>query len=128
MDNIKIEGTETSPAVYFDFEANTYAMGGMSYMENVKEFFGPLLDSLETHLSGLDHAEVVFDFDMAYFNSSSARVIYSLFSLMDATAENGIAVSINWHFDEDDDAIEEQGEFFSNNLKHARFELKPAPA
>lgn len=127
MENIKIEGTDRSPDVDFDFQANIFSLRGMCYLENVSEFFKPVLEVFEPYLKDLSDAEVSFSFHMSYFNSSSARIIMRLFDLLDATAERGNKVSIIWNYEEDDDSMEEQGEDFGEDLEHASFEMKAIP-
>jgi len=123
MDNIKLDATERSPEVNFDFQANVFSLGGESYPEDVPAFFGPPISQLEEHLSSLSGAKVEFNFELIYFNSSSAKVLMELFEMLDEAAENGNDVTINWSHDEDDDNMEELGEEFGEDLEHASFNL-----
>ena len=123
-DNIKIEATDRSPEIDFDFEKNVFSIKGESYPEDVVAFFGPVMTDLTSHLSGLKSGEVRFDFELIYFNSSSAKVLMDLFDNLDAAAGAGINIQINWHFDPEDDTIEELGQEFAEDLEHASFSLK----
>ena len=49
-----------------------------------------------------------------------------LFDILDSAAEDNQVV-INWHFEEDDDNMEELGEEFGEDLENAKFELKKIP-
>ena len=122
VDPINIKGTDQTPEVSFDFEANQFHLRGMSFMEDASDYYEPLVAALESHLAALGSAEVRFDFDLAYFNSSSARVVLSLFDLLDETAERGNVVGIRW-FHNDDEDMAEQGEEFGEDLEHATFEI-----
>ncbi len=124
MDNISIEATERSPAIEFDFEQNTFSIRGESYPEDVASFFGPVIDRLDEHLSSLGGGEVRFDFELIYFNSSSAKVLMGLFDKLDETADQGVSVTINWYYDEEDDTMEELGQEFAEDLENATFNLK----
>ena len=124
MDSISIEATERSPAIEFDFEQNTFSIRGESYPEDVASFFGPVIGQLEEHLSSLDGGEVRFDFELIYFNSSSAKVLMGLFDNLDETAGGGVSVTINWYYDEEDDTMEELGQEFADDLENASFNLK----
>jgi hypothetical protein len=45
----------------------------------------------------------------------------SLLEKLEDAASRGATVSINWYYDEDDDTMQELGEEFGEDLKHARF-------
>lgn len=123
MSTLKIPATDRSPEIDFDFHANRFSMRGESYPEDVTEFYGPVMDRLESHLKGLQGAEVRFAFELIYFNSSSAKVLMSLFELLDAAAAAGNHVTIDWYHDTDDDNMQELGEEFGEDLEHAHFNL-----
>jgi hypothetical protein len=124
VENIEIEATEMSPSVILNFQENIIDFRGECYMENATEFFKPIIEGLAQHLDGLDTTEFTAHFGLTYFNSTSARFFMRVFDQLEAAAGQGTAVSIFWHFDEEDDAMEEQGEEFGEDLKFAKFELK----
>jgi len=123
MNSLHITATERSPEVIFDFSTNVFALKGESYPEDVKEFYGPVIERLEKHLNALEDAAVQFMFEFIYFNSSTAKILMNLFELLDATAERGNAVAITWAFEKDDGNMEELGEEFGEDLEHASFTL-----
>ena len=125
MDNIKVKATERTPELDFDFENNLFAIQGESYPEDVSEFYGQVIEQLDEHLSGLDGAQVRFNFDLIYFNSSSAKILMGLFDTLDEVAGEGNKVAINWFYEEDDDNMEELGEEFGEDLEHAEFNMRP---
>jgi len=128
MDNIQIDATDRSPKVDFDFGKSVFLLEGESYPENVSEFFGPVIDKLSEHLKGLRDAgsgTVEFNFKLIYFNSSSAKVMMGLFDSLEEAAADGVDVTINWYFEEDDDNMEELGEEFGEDLESATFNMKP---
>lgn len=123
MSNIVIEATERSPYINFDFDSNTYLFKGESYPEDINEFFGEIMDKLEEHLEAQDGAEIKFNFELLYFNSSSAKILMSLFDMLEETAGNGNKVHITWTHDAEDDNMEELGEDFGEDLSDASFEM-----
>ncbi|MBF0447296.1 MAG: DUF1987 domain-containing protein [Magnetococcales bacterium] len=123
MENIKIEKTERSPELDFNFEENVFTIRGESYPEDVPAFYGPHIDALENHLAGMETGSICFNFELIYFNSTSAKVIMRLFDLLDGTAVRGLDVTINWRFDADDDNMEELGEEFGEDIEEATFNL-----
>jgi len=124
MENIKIDATERSPEIDFDFDANVFTIKGESYPEDVTAFYGEVISKLESHLGAKDGGSVEFNFELIYFNSSTAKVLMGLFDLLEETAEGGVGVNINWVFEEEDDTMEELGEEFAEDLEHAQFNMK----
>jgi len=124
MDTIRLEATERTPELDFDFQANTFTLRGESYPEDVTDFFGEPIGRLEAHLGALERGALTFNFELIYFNSSSAKVIMRLFELLEETAQRGVAVTVNWSFDADDDNMEELGEEFGEDLEAAAFNLQ----
>lgn len=124
MENIFIEPTERSPEVDFNFATNSFRLKGESYPEDVTEFFGPVLKSFESYLDGLEGATINFSFELIYFNSSSAKILMSLFDMLEEAAEEGNTVNIEWVHEADDDNMEELGEEFGEDLEAANFKMK----
>lgn len=126
MDNIKIAATDRSPEVDFDFENGVFALRGESYPEDVPRFFGPLIDNLSGYLASEDLRSAEMNFELIYFNSSTAKVLMSLFDLFDQTAARGVPVTMNWLYDPEDETMQELGEELAEDLEHARFNLVAA--
>lgn len=124
MSIISIAATERSPELDFNFEKNTFKIKGESYPEDVTEFYGEALKALEAHLEGLDGGTVDFTFELIYFNSSSAKILMSLFDMLEEAAEEGNTVNIEWIYEADDDNMEELGEEFGEDLEAANFKMK----
>ncbi len=121
MENIKRAGTENYPAVEFIFTDNQFKLSGESFMEDVSTFYGELIAKLEGHFAQASDQDITFVFDLEYFNSSSSRVVFNLFALLDKTAANGNKVLIEWQFDDED--IGEEGEMLAEDIEHATFKL-----
>jgi hypothetical protein len=47
---------------------------------------------------------------LAYFNSSSTKMLFSLFSTLNDKAKSGTEIILNWYHDESDDTIFEFGQ------------------
>ena len=125
MNNIKVEATERSPEIDFNFATNHFAMRGESYPEDVSDFFGEIMKQFYDYVSELTDTDITFTFELIYFNSSTAKVLMGLFDRLDEIAENDNKVIINWCFEEDDDNMEELGEEFGEDLENAEFNLVP---
>lgn len=127
MDTILIEATNRTPKIELDFGKNCFSISGESYPEDISELYGPVLRQLDAHFASLRDATVTFDFNLIYFNSSSAKVIMHLFESMEEAAEQGNTVVVNWCYEEDDDNMQEMGEEFSEDLSRATFNLIAKP-
>ncbi len=86
------------------------------------------MSRLETHLKALQDTAVEFTFELVYFNSSTAKILMGLFDPLDETARNGNPVDLVWVFETDDDDMQELGEEFGEDLRHAKFELRELAA
>lgn len=123
MDRLTIEPTENSPAVDFDFEAGRFVVSGESYPENVAAFFSPIMQRLNGYLTDKADGDVAFTFELIYFNSSTAKVLMEIFDALEEAAVRGVAVSIEWRHDADDDTMKELGEEFAEDLSSVTFTL-----
>jgi hypothetical protein len=124
MVNLKIVATDRSPDVDFDFAKHRLRLKGESYPEDVATFYAPVFEALDRYLADLRDGACRFDFELIYFNSSSAKAIMSLLQKLEEAAARGASVTINWYYDEEDDTMQELGEEFSEDLKHATFRLQ----
>ncbi|MBK1648757.1 DUF1987 domain-containing protein [Rhabdochromatium marinum] len=128
MDHVRIEATERTPEVYFDFNGHYFSLRGEAYPEDTNAFFGPLMNQLEDYFQTLDEATITFEFELIYFNSSTAKVLMMLFELLDATAARNNAVKVHWIYEADDDNMEVLGEEYGEDLEHVDFSLVPKEA
>jgi hypothetical protein len=127
METFERAATDRSPEIHFDFANHHLRIKGESYPEDVNAFWGPILEALEAYLQKLGDATCRVDFELLYFNSSSAKAIMTLLERLDDAAGRGASISIRWHYDEEDDTMEELGEEFSEDLEHAEFRLEKLP-
>ncbi|MBF0140599.1 MAG: DUF1987 domain-containing protein [Magnetococcales bacterium] len=125
MDDIRIQATERTPELDFNFSNNQFALRGESYPEDVPAFFSTPLSALEAHLGAMTSGEVTFLFQLTYFNSTSAKVVMKIFELLDESAAKGVGVTINWRYLADDDNMEELGQEFGEDLQSAKIVMCP---
>ena len=124
MENIHIPARERSPEVDFRFSERHLAMRGEAYPEDAGAFFGPVLKALEAYLETTRGLEVTMEFQMIYFNTSSAKALMNMIKLLEASALAGTPVTLRWLVQKDDDVMREFGEDFSEELRHVRFQLR----
>ena len=119
------EATPRSPEISFDYERHRLSIRGKSYPEDSVAFYVPVLNSLKSYLQALEATPVVVDIQLLYFNSSSAKAIMNLLLMLEDAAERKNPVTVNWHYAEDDETMQEYGEEFAEDLSQVTFKLVP---
>ncbi|MGQ9370661.1 DUF1987 domain-containing protein [Azospirillum sp. ST 5-10] len=120
MESLRIEATRRTPRVDFDFSTGVLRLSGESYPDDSASFFGPVLTALRDWLGASD-TPVRFEVELLYFNSSSAKALMNIFQSLEEAAAAGRPVAVLWRCDEDDDAMREFAEDFSEDLEHVAF-------
>ena len=123
MEHLKIEPSDNSPTIDFDFAAGRFAIAGESYPENVAAFFGPVMQRFNDYLKAKTDGAISFDFELIYFNSSTAKVLMEIFDALEEAAVRGIDVTVEWRHDAEDDTMKELGEEFAEDLDKVTFRL-----
>ncbi|USX29452.1 DUF1987 domain-containing protein [Oxalobacteraceae bacterium OTU3CINTB1] len=121
MDPLFIAATPTSPEVDFRFAEHTLSLKGESYPENAAAFYGPVIEQLRHYLAGCDGSSITVHVSLAYFNSSSTKMLFALFEALNDTALAGNEVLLNWYRDPEDDTILEFGEELRDDFAALRF-------
>lgn len=125
MDNLYIAATATSPEVDFRFDEHQLALKGESYPENAAAFYAPVIEQLRAYLSDAAGAVITIDVVLTYFNSSSTKMLFSMFDVLDQAAQSGNRVLMNWYRDEEDETIAEFGEELKADFDAIEFADRP---
>ena len=64
MENLKIEATDRSPEIDFDFASHQFLVKGESYPEDVTAFYGPVIEKLEAYFEEAPGDAVEFTFEL----------------------------------------------------------------
>lgn len=56
--------------------------------------------------------EIIMDFRLEYFNTSSAKTFFEIFKRLSYLNKNGHKVTVNWYAEENDEDLIETGEDF----------------
>lgn len=110
MEPYFINASPTSPEIDFRFDQDTLSIKGESYPENAAAFYGPVIEKVRAYLAGCDKIDITVNVSLAYFNSSSTKMLFTLFEALNDAAVAGNVVRLNWYHDEDDDTILEFGQ------------------
>jgi len=105
MDNFYIAATATSPEVNFRFDQNLLSLSGESYPENAAAFYTPVIEKLRAYLASCADTVVTANVTLTYFNSSSTKILFSIFDALDRAASSGNRVLVNWYRDEEEETI-----------------------
>ena len=128
MENLYIAPTPSSPQVDFRFDTRTLSLRGESYPENAAAFYGEVIAQLKRYLAEQDGRSIAVHIALAYFNSSSTKMLFSMFDALDQAAQAGNTVKMNWYHDEEDDTILEFGEELQADFQAIDFTDHPVPA
>ncbi|SEN08749.1 protein of unknown function [Duganella sp. CF517] len=121
MDPLFIAATPTSPEVDFRFAGHTLSLKGESYPENAAAFYAPVIERLRHYLAECDGCSITVHVSLAYFNSSSTKMLFALFEALNDAALAGNEVLLNWYRDPEDDTILEFGEELRDDFAALRF-------
>lgn len=121
MELLKKEQTNTTPLVNLNPDDGVFVFAGYSRPENVREVYMPIINWLyrfkeelaSKRANGTEIAPIYFDFQLIYFNSSSAKYLYDIVTLLNEIREEGTDLTIRWHYDKDDPELREAGEELS---------------
>jgi len=121
MENLYIAPTPSSPEVDFKFDARSLSLRGESYPENAAAFYGDIIARLKEFLSAQKDISLEVNIALAYFNSSSTKMLFNLIEALSNAAEDGNQVRLNWFHDEEDDTILEFGQELSEDFPAIAF-------
>jgi hypothetical protein len=115
MDALIIEGTKSSPNVRLDPTAGVFEICGQSYPENAAKFYDPVIRWLDEYL-GASTDLLTLTIRLVYLNTSSSKMMLTLFDRLDARHRAGKPVQVRWHYDQENEMARECGEEFSEEL------------
>ncbi|MBV8464686.1 MAG: DUF1987 domain-containing protein [Burkholderiales bacterium] len=110
MENLHIAATASTPEVDFRFDRHSLTLKGESYPENASAFYGSVLSKVNVYLAGCSQADITLNIALAYFNSSSTKILFSMLEAFSRAAQAGNKVTLNWYHDEDDETLSEFGQ------------------
>ncbi|PHQ92789.1 MAG: hypothetical protein COB42_00155 [Sulfurimonas sp.] len=122
MKTLQIEETRSSPKIYFNPQTHIHTISGESYPENTTQFYDPILEWINMYLTNKHDGTIIFNIELIYFNSSSSKILLDIFDMLDETKNEKIIV--NWIHDAEDEAMEEYGEEFKEDIEYIQFNIK----
>ena len=122
MKNINLEASKTSPKIVLNENDNIIVIEGDSYPEDSFKFYEPILEWVTLYLPFVSE-EVHVTLNIPYLNSSSLKVIYSLFVLFEKAVESGKSINVTWKYDAENDMSLEDGEEFRESFNTLNMKL-----
>lgn len=102
MRSLVIKSTKVTPTVNFDGEKGVLEIRGRSLPEQVLAFYKPLLEWMDEYAENPPKTTSLSIY-LEYFNSSSNKYILTLLKKLNDMFVKGHDVTVNWHYDEDDE-------------------------
>lgn len=118
MESYILESTRVSPQIRFLPEEGLLELRGRSSPEHPLLLYQPLIEKLDQYVNN-GSPQLVINFELDYFNTSSSKCIYEILKKAGQMNEMGSSLTVNWYYEEDDEDMMEQGEDFSDLLEIA---------
>lgn len=115
LENLQLEATKSSPAVLFE-TSGRLKIEGKAIPDNAITFFEPLYMWIEN----LNSETVVFDIHLEYMNTSATMQLFGLLRKLEENCSI-LEISVNWHYEEDDEDHYETGLMFKERLNRVKF-------
>jgi hypothetical protein len=118
MQKLFIPSTASTPEINFSPEENILLIKGRSSPEDVRAMYYPVIEWVRKFTNSLIESKSIgytsekplrFQSDLIYFNSSSAKFLYDIFSELKKLSKVGNHVVIEWFYEEEDLDLKEAG-------------------
>ena len=125
MSELNIAATERTPEIQLSAANGIFSMKGESFPEDVSAFYGQVIVAVDQLAASLS-SPLSVDVAMIYINSSSIKAMFRIFEGLEAVRRNNQPLSIIWHYQEDDDIMQELGEDFKDRFPELPIEVRAA--
>lgn len=122
MIELEIKKTASTPKVSYTANDSLLSIEGRSFPENAREFYGPIIQWIESNKTQFG-STLKASINLEYYNTASSKFLMELFHLLESIqTEGSCAVTIAWHYMEDDDDMRDAGLEYKQFI-HVPFEL-----
>ncbi|WP_121628349.1 DUF1987 domain-containing protein [Poseidonibacter antarcticus] len=121
MENFIIKETKYTPEVNLNLNEGVMNIKGNSYPENTLEFYDPILNILENFFKNTVNKDIILNIEIVYFNSSSSRVFFEIFDLIEDFSHS-LNFVINW-ICHNNDEVTKIGEDFKEDFEKLNFNI-----
>ena len=123
MEKLHIEATKYTPEINLDAQKGFLSFSGKSYPENTFDFYQPTLEWINTYFTQGTQKSTVIEMDIIYFNSSSSKLFFDLFDILEEAHERGKEIMVRWLYDAENENALEAGEDFKEDFESLYFSL-----
>ncbi len=116
MERFVLNGTPKTPRIFFDGKNGKFEISGRSIPENSAKFYSPIMEWADEYISSPAN-ETQINVKLEYFNTSSLKGLIELFRKFEKLIDRGKNVKIYWHYEEEDEDMQESGEDFRLLIK-----------
>jgi hypothetical protein len=122
MEKLIISPTVFTPKVILDHEELFLELAGESRPQDVREFYGQILawmnDFSDYLMTSVENKRpVIFNFNLDYFNSASAKCILDICKILARLRSQEINASVRWYYVKNDTDMFEAGREMSQIVK-----------
>ena len=122
MDALRIPATDDTPEVILD-SSGEFEFSGKSLPEDVASFYDPIIDWIDEYGQNANDSSI-FKFKLTYFNTASSKMILDILMKLEELSEGGADIKVEWHYEEEDEDMEEAGEEYSD-IVEVPFDMVP---
>lgn len=115
-EEIDIASDVDTPHVKLNKAEGVFEITGVSYPEDVRIFYGPILYWLSNYAQS-PNPETRFVFRMEYFNTATSKILLDVMVELEKMHEAGEKVVIEWHYEDGDDDMQESGQDYADIIK-----------
>ncbi len=102
------EGTMDLPSITLDKRTGSFEIAGTSFPEDARTFYKPVLEWTDEYMKDpLD--ELCLCFKLTYYNTSSSKILHTIFEKFENLVDKGHAISVKWYYEPDDEDMYEAG-------------------
>jgi hypothetical protein len=123
MSDMHIAATDRTPEIQLSIAEGIFSMRGESFPEDVAAFYGQVIMAIDA-LASTIQGPLKVDVAMVYINSSSIKAMFRIFEGLENVRKNGHPLTITWHFQDDDDIMQELGEDFKDRFPDLPIEVQ----
>jgi hypothetical protein len=118
MERFHIEKTISTPEITFSPDDNFFMIRGSSSPEDVRAMYYPVIEWVKKFVDEIisgknkkysSESALIFQTDLSYFNSSSAKFFFDIFTELKKLIDNDVRVMVEWFYDEEDMDQKEAG-------------------
>jgi hypothetical protein len=118
MEPLFIPHTKTTPAILFDEAKGEFKITGRSIPADATIFYAPADKWAEKFTAQFQGTTITIDIMLDHLNTGSVRSILTILTKFIKMELKGKKVTIQWHFEQEDEDIRDKGEEMSLILEH----------